>query len=163
MITKEQYIQSFIHEINVIKHLAEKITPAMLAYRPTEKQRSMLELLQYLGHIGTTGVKLSIAGSSADYQEAAKARDAVTFENFMEKMDEQAEFVKREVSALTDEQLATEAAMFGTTLPMSMHLLNILKWMTAYKMQLFLYIKATGKDDIGTSNVWGGRDLPPKV
>ena len=162
MITKEQYIQSFLHEINVIKHLYEKITPEMLDYRPSPKQRSMLELLQYLGHVATTGVTLSIAGDSSKFQEMAKARDTITFENFISKMDEQAEFIKREVSTLTEEQLAKDAAMFGTSLPLSMHLLNILKWMTAYKMQLFLYLKSCGVENIGTSNVWGGRDLPPK-
>ena len=33
-----------------------------------------------------------------------------------------------------------------------------LKWLLAYKMQLFLYVKASGATGIGTSNVWGGRD-----
>ena len=32
-----------------------------------------------------------------------------------------------------------------------------LKWLTGYKMQLFLYAKATGAE-IGTSNAWGGYD-----
>ena len=78
-------------------------------------------------------------------------------------MDEQAEFVKREVGALTDEQLKKDSTLFGAPAPLSMQLLGVLKWMAAYKMQLFLYIKANGRADLGTSNVWGGRDLPPKA
>ena len=33
-----------------------------------------------------------------------------------------------------------------------------LKWLSAYKLQLFLYAKATGARDIGTSNAWAGID-----
>jgi hypothetical protein len=37
---------------------------------------------------------------------------------------------------------------------------TILKWIVAYKMQLFLHIKASGNTLVGTSNVWGGMDVP---
>jgi hypothetical protein len=35
-----------------------------------------------------------------------------------------------------------------------------LKWLTAYRMQLFLYAKACGNHDIGTPNNWAGVDMP---
>jgi hypothetical protein len=35
----------------------------------------------------------------------------------------------------------------------------LLQWAAAYKMQLFLYIKQMGIK-VGTSNVWGGMDMP---
>jgi hypothetical protein len=35
------------------------------------------------------------------------------------------------------------------------------KWLTAYKLQLFLYAKATGASAIGTANAWAGVDLDP--
>lgn len=162
MITKEQYISSFLKEIDIIKHLAEKITREMLDYRPTPKQRSTMELLQYLGHISGTAIKSFIDPKKYDYMELAKAKDAVTFENFISTMDAQAKIVKDEVGALTDDQLNAEVAFFGMSDKLSGHLLSALKWITAYKMQLFLYIKANGVDNIGTSNVWAGRDLPPK-
>ena len=63
MITKEQYIESFLKEIDIIKHLAEKIEPKMLDYRPTPGQRSTLELLQYLGHIASTAISAYMASS----------------------------------------------------------------------------------------------------
>jgi hypothetical protein len=162
MITKEQYIKSFVKELEIIKHLAEKITPEMLEYRPTEKQRSTLELMQYLGHISATAILSFIDPVNNNYGELAKAKDFITFENFISKIDEQIKVVTSEVEALTDEQLNTEVAFFGMNEKLSMHLLNALKWITAYKMQLFLYIKANGVSHIGTSNVWGGYDMPPK-
>ncbi len=162
MITKEEYLRSFSKEIDIIKHLAEKVTPAMLDYRPTPKQRSTMELMQYLGHISVTATKAFIDPIKNNYMELAKARDLVNFENFQATMDEQVRIVTEEVSALTEEQLNSNTELFGMNDKLSFHLMSVLKWITAYKMQLFLYIKANGVESIGTSNVWGGFDMPPK-
>jgi len=162
MITKEQYIKSFVKELEIIKHLAEKISPEMLEYRPSEKQRSTLELMQYLGHISATAILSFIDPVNNSYMELAKAKDLVTFENFISKIDEQIKIVNEQVSVLTDEQLDSEVSFFGMNEKLSMHLLSALKWITAYKMQLFLYIKANGVSHIGTSNAWAGFDTPPK-
>ncbi len=162
MITKEQYIGSLVHEIEVIKHLYEKIDASKLDYKPTPIQRSTLELLQYLGHTIHTGVSAYIAGDQNVYMELAKNKDTVTFENFISKMDEQAKFVKEAVGALTEEDMQKESTIWGSKATLAMHLLGVLKSVTAYKMQLFLYIKASGNSAIGTSNVWGGYDMPGK-
>jgi hypothetical protein len=81
----------------------------------------------------------------------------------MTKMDEQTKFAKKAIIALTDEDLKKESTIFGSTLSLPMFLLQTLKSATAYKMQLFLYIKASGNSDIGTSNLWGGMDAPTKA
>jgi hypothetical protein len=162
MITKEQYIGSFVHEIEIIKHLAGKVDASKLDYRPTPGQRSTLELLQYLGQMLHTGISASIAGDQNLYMELAKNKDLVTFENFVSKMDEQAKFVKEAVGALTEEDMARVSTIWGNTSSLAMQLLGALKNAVAYKMQLFLYIKASGNSEIGTSNVWGGRDMPKK-
>lgn len=162
MITKEQYIKSFVKELEIIKHLAEKITPEMLDYRPTEKQRSTLELMQYLGHISVTAIMSFLDPVKNDYMELAKAKDSITAENFISKIDEQIKVVTEQINLLTSDELEKEASFFGMSEKLSMHLLNALKWITAYKMQLFLYIKANGVSHIGTSNVWAGYDMPSK-
>jgi hypothetical protein len=162
MITKEQYIKSFVKELEIIKHLAEKITPEMLEYRPSEKQRSTLELMQYLGHISVTAIMSFLDPIKNDYMELSKAKDTVNAENFISKIDEQIKVVTEQINLLTSEQLEKEASFFGMSDKLSMHLLNALKWITAYKMQLFLYIKANGVSNIGTSNAWAGFDTPPK-
>ena len=95
--------------------------------------------------------------------ELAKAPNDVTFENFISKMDEQANFVKETVGALSEEDLAKEHTIWGNTASLAVHLLGVLKTITAYKMQLFLYIKESGNHAIGTSNVWAGMDMPPKA
>ncbi|MDR3502489.1 MAG: hypothetical protein P4L79_07885 [Legionella sp.] len=57
--------------------------------------------------------------------------------------------------------MAASVDLFGRGLsqPRALWFLNlILKSLTAYKMQLFLYLKACGIDNIGTSNLWRGED-----
>ena len=36
-----------------------------------------------------------------------------------------------------------------------------LKFLTAYRMQLFLYLKQTTHPEMSTSNCWLGQDAPP--
>lgn len=162
MITKEQFIGSLVHELNIIKHLAEKVDTSKLNYRPTPAQRSTLELMQYLGHTFQTSITSYIAGDQNVYIELSKNKDLVTFENFQEKMDDQIKFARESIFALSDEDMKRESTIWGNSAPLAMHLMSALKNAVAYKMQLFLYIKASGNDKIGTSNVWAGRDLPPK-
>src|SRR5260370_24219445 len=48
VLRKDELISSLKHEVRILLHLASKVDPAKLDYRPTPKQRSMLELLQYM-------------------------------------------------------------------------------------------------------------------
>jgi hypothetical protein len=163
MITKEQFIESLVKELQIIKHLAGKVDAGKLDYKPTEKQRTTLELLQYLGQFAHTGISAYIAGSQDKYIELMGNKDHVTFENFMAKMDEQIEFVKGAIGALNEQDMKRESTIWGHTSPLAMQLLGVLKNAVAYKMQLFLYIKACGNDSINTSNLWRGMDPEPKA
>ena len=162
MINKKQFLNAFAKELDIIRHLGTKVDASMLDYRPSEKQRSMLELMNYLGHIFNTGVAISIAGSAKDYQEIAKNAPEVTLSNFDLVMQMQAKNVIEKIEALSDEELAVESEIFGQTNTLAMHLFGASKWAVAYKMQLFLYIKACGKHDINTLNLWAGVDSAPK-
>ncbi len=158
MITKEQYIASLVKELDIIKHLYEKIDASKLEYKPTEKQRTTLELLQYLGQFVHTGVSAYIAGSQDVYMQLMGNKDLVTYENFPAKMDEQIAFAKEAIGALSEEDMKRESTIWGTTSNLAMQLMGVLKNAVAYKMQLFLYIKASGNDSINTSNLWAGMD-----
>lgn len=162
MITKQQFIESLSAEIEIIRHLGTKITEDMLAYRPSEKQRTLLELMNYLGHIFSTGVAVNIEGNTNRYMEIAQNAPVVTLENFDSVMNDQKEYVIEKLSALTDEQLVEVTDFFGGKAPRGIHMFNVMKWAVAYKMQLFLYIKANGNHDISTSNLWRGVDMAPK-
>ncbi|HEX7918825.1 MAG TPA: hypothetical protein VF454_05435, partial [Gemmatimonadales bacterium] len=67
---------------------------------------------------------------------------------------------------LPEERLATQDAPLpaGGMQPLAVALMNgPLKWLTAYKLQLFLYAKSSGAHEITTANAWRGADMPPKA
>jgi hypothetical protein len=86
VLTRDELSRSLQHEIKILLHLASKLEPGMLDYRPTPKQRSALEFL-------------------------------VSF---------------------------------------------LLSGYAAYRTQLFLYLKACGREELGTINLWDGADPPTR-
>src|SRR5690349_4739384 len=63
IITKDELISSLEHEVRILLHLISKIEPQMLDYRPTPKQRSLLELLQYLVVVGPVQLRVIRSGA----------------------------------------------------------------------------------------------------
>ena len=134
----------------------------MLSYRPSEKQRSMLELLQYLSHFAGLEAGAIYSGKAiAHFQEAMKEAYLMPADGFLAAMDSQAEELKNIFDKITETELAEPVDLFGrgASQPRSLWFLNlVLKSLTAYKMQLFLYLKSCGVHNIGTPNLWRGED-----
>ncbi len=67
------------------------------------------------------------------------------------------------MSAITAEDLETETVYpWGEKVKLGRALLEApLKYLTAYRMQLFLYAKQSGAE-VGTANNWRGVDPKPK-
>src|SRR6476646_9783212 len=63
VLTKDELISSLHNEVRILLHLISKVDPAKLDYRPTPKQRSMLELLQYLTIVGPIHLRAVKAGA----------------------------------------------------------------------------------------------------
>lgn len=61
--TKDELITSLQNEVRTLLHLASQIDPAKLDYRPTPKQRSLLELLQYMTIMGPIHLRATLAGA----------------------------------------------------------------------------------------------------
>jgi len=159
MINKKEFVSSIHKEIGIIKHLYTKIPAGALTYRPSEKQRTMLELLQYLSGIYAAAVKGVRAGNAAPFREGYEKSKSVTAEQFHDLMDAQAKEVEQQIHAMTEEELAGEVDLWGSGHKASRSALlleMLIKMPAAYKMQLFLYIKASGNMDIGTSDLWRG-------
>ena len=55
----------------------------------------------------------------------------------------------------------SEIEMFGSTTSRGAFIVNmVLSGCAAYRTQLFLYLKASGRQELGTMNLWGGMDDP---
>jgi hypothetical protein len=160
MYTKEQIWSSFKKEFTIIKHLAEKIPEGGEHHKPTEKQRTTLELMHYLASFGGGMFNVIKTGDGAAFMNYANTVKEITVSNFHAAIDTQEIAMKEIFDELTPEVLAEEISVWGQTQTRDMYVLDCLKMITAYKMQLFLYAKAAGNHAIGTSNVWAGMDMP---
>ncbi len=164
MYTKQNLIDAVTNEFRIIKHLVEKIPSGTEGYKPTEGQRTTLELLQYLSMIFANATHVIAEGSTDAYKSAPLKGDDTTMANFADKMDAQLTLWKEMMDKFDDVELAKVINVYGMGDKSKGEYLvdNLLKWAAAYKMQLFLYIKASGNTSLGTSNLWGGMDMPAK-
>jgi hypothetical protein len=159
MISKEQFAQSA--ECDIIVHLFSKLSPDAYEYRPSPEQRSTLELLRYLAICATAGIQCMVQNDwklFAGYRDGVKDMPASEFPAAMERQKQE---ILEFLSSTSDETLRTQEAPMpgGATIPLGMAVLEgPLKWLAAYKMQLFLYAKASGATELKTSNLWRGTD-----
>ena len=164
MITTAQLAASMVHECNVSIHLFGKLVPAARGYRPTEGQRSTEELLRYLSMCGIAGTRSMAEGNWKIFSEYVERANAESMDDFPAAMERQRDELTAFFAQASDELLAKEAGVPGAgRMPLAAGIMSgPLKWLTGYKLRLFLYAKATGSTDIGTSNAWGGMDMPRK-
>lgn len=166
MITKTNLFESIVHETNVCKHLHAKLSPEALDYRPTPGQRSTLELLRYLAAVGVAAMTCMVDGQWSAWGSLIANTAEMTGDEFPAAMDRQTEDLRRIFESISDEEFASRTAIapWRELMTLELGVLNLLfKWMVAYKMQLFLYAKATGVTAIGTSNAWMGVDMPQRT
>ena len=167
IITKDELISTLEHEVQILLHLISKIEPRMLDYRPTPKQRSMLELLQYLVVVAPVQLRIIQSGKfemdSFRQQwgaENAKAK-AMGLKEVTEAIAKQPEIIHEVVNSLSDADLREEMEMFGSRATRGAFLIRMPhSHYVAYRMQLFLYLKSCGRDEISTMDLWAGRSAP---
>ena len=62
---------------------------------------------------------------------------------------------------MSDDDFRGEIDMFGSNTSRGAFIVNlVLCGCAAYRTQLFLYLKACGRDELSTMNLWGGMDAP---
>jgi len=166
VLTKAELIGSLQHEIHILLHLASKSDRAKLDYRPTPKQRSTLELLQYLSIMGPALVRVAKSGTfdpalwTADEQAAAR-RD---FDQTLTAIAGHRDIYAAQLGEMSDEDFRTEIEVFGQKLSRGSFIVNmVLSGCAAYRTQLFLYLKACGREELSTMNLWAGVDAPAAV
>lgn len=166
MISKDDILASIREEHRVYKHLFTKIPDGGFDYRPTPGQRSTLDLLRYVSAIGIGGLKaMADNGNWALYGEYAARAKVMPPEEFPAAMDRQMEEIEAFFAGLTEEDFRTRElkAPTGQVAPLGRGIMeSVVKWLTAYRMQLFLYAKAAGNHEITTYDCWGGVDTPKK-
>jgi hypothetical protein len=166
VLTKSELIGSLQHEVRILLHLAGKVERSKLDYRPSPKQRSTIELLKYLSIMGPGLVEATIRGGfdpavwTAKQQEAEK-RD---FDQTLAVISGQSEVYEQLLGGIADADFRVPIEMFGSKTTKGAFIVSlVLCGHAAYRTQLFLYLKACGREELGTMNLWAGVDAPAPV
>lgn len=161
VLTKQELIASLQNEIRILLHLAGKIDRSKLDYKPTAKQRTTLELLQYLNVMGpqlVTAVKAGAFNPEA-WGAALEAGAKLDFDGLVASIAQQADFYAREIGSWSDADFRGEIELFGRPGTRGAMLCNmVLAGHAAYRTQLFLYLKSCGREELNTMNLWAGVD-----
>ncbi len=163
VLTKEELIAALQNEVRILVHLAGKVDKSMVDYRPAPKQRSILELLRYMTIMGPNLVGFIKAGTfdGAVWSAADATAKTMTFDQAVAALEKQSGEYARLLSGWTDADFRGEVDFFGAKASRGSHLVFlVVSGHAAYRTQLFLYLKACGREELTTMNLWGGADAP---
>jgi hypothetical protein len=163
VLTKEELIAALQNEVRILVHLAGKVDKANVDYRPAPKQRSILELLRYLTIMGPNLVSFIKTGTfdGAAWSQADAAAKAMNFDQAVAALEKQSDEYARLLSGWTDADFRGEVDFFGAKASRGSHIVFlVVSGHAAYRTQLFLYLKASGREELTTMNLWGGADAP---
>jgi len=165
VLTKEELIASLKNEVRILLHLAGKIDKSKLDYRPTPRQRSILELAQYLAIMAPTQIAAIRGGDFSRsvmmsvWRPAEAAAKSMNFEQAVAAIQQQSAQFDQIFSDWMETDLRSEVNMFGHKFTRGELLVNlVLSGFAAYRMQLFCYLKSCGREELNTVDLWMGKD-----
>ncbi len=148
-----KYLQKSLHrEIDTVIHLASRLQAEQLDYRPLGNQRSIRELLIYLSMCGYRGLQGIIGdkwdGAFQQVQESGFSLDAYALVQQRQKDKIDAWFSRPDLPHLG-------RLHWGEEVDLRMAVVEVpLKWLTAYRMNLFLWTKESGAHTLDRSDCW---------
>ena len=161
VLTKEELIGSLQNEVRILLHLAGKIDRAQLDYRPSPKQRSTIELLRYLSVMGPELIGFIKTGifNPAAWQASVEAANGMSFDQVLAMVEGHKARYAELLNAWSEAELRGEVEMFHRKSSRGSMIVNmVLCGCAAYRAQLFLYLKACGREELGTTDLWLGAD-----
>lgn len=164
VLTKAELLNTLQKESRILAHLADKVEPSMVDYRPTPKQRSALELMRYMTIMGPQLIGAAKAGSfdGNAWMEASKAAEARDWNQTVAVLKKQGDEYAKLLADMSEDDFRTEMTGFdGNKVSKGAFITNlVIGGHAAYRTQLFCYLKACGRDELSTYNLWQGVDAP---
>ena len=158
---KQHLINNIEKEIKICRRLYTKIPPDQMNFRAKEGIRCILELLQYLSIIGIAmpayWMKKDDTDFSTFFSSKIDTAKAMKPEQFLAAMDEQMVAIKDLFNQISEEDLLSQeiAYPWGGKDPLGQAIIaTSIKWLAAYKLQLFLFIKLCDDQKLGTGDAW---------
>ncbi len=163
---KQVLLNSIVKEMKIVRRLASKIPADQSDFRPKENLRSTTELLQYLSNCGTGMIKYWYRKNDTDFRTFYNALNetgkTITIDNFAAAMDIQIELINKLFEEITEDDLVNKIVDYpwGEKAPLGEAILETcIKWMTGYKMQLFLKLKLSTDQNLTTPDLWRKTEL----
>lgn len=163
VLTKEELISTLQNEVRILVHLAGKVDRSKLDYRPSAKQRSTLELLQYMVIMGPEIIRGIHAGAfnGEAWGKAEAAAKAMSFDEALAAIGHQFALYPELLNTFSESDFRSTIDMFGRKDSKGSLIVNMVaSGYAAYRTQLFIYLKACGRDELNTMNLWAGMDGP---
>ena len=158
---KQHLFNNIEKEINICRRLYTRIPPDQMDFRPKEGIRSILEILQYLGFIGSYMLSYWLKKDDTDFNTffgtKSIAAKAMPHEQFLTVMDEQMALIKDLFNQISEEDLFRKEITYpwGGKAPLGEGIIaTSIKWLSAYKLQMFLFIKLSDDQKLTTADAW---------
>lgn len=161
MFTKDHLLNQLRHETKICKHLHSKLEAKHVDQKLGDNMRSTIELMRYLSCCGIVPAQSLVANDWSKAGDSIKEMDTMNADGFAKAMDAQMAALEELLGGYSDADLASKQATmpWGTTVSLGEALVTTsLSFMTAYRMQLFLHLKAGGRSELTTANCWMGSD-----
>lgn len=160
MTHKEQILKTLEKEIQVCKRLYTILPKELYDYKPVEGMRTTLELLRYLTWCSGSCLESYFETDKERlhtlYERNWEHGETMKAEEFPARMDEEWEKIKRHFEMFTDEDLLSKTVTipWREQMPLGQAIIETsLKWLTGYKMQLFLYMRMN-ELEVDTGDCW---------
>jgi len=163
VLTRTELVAALQAETRILLHLIGKIDRTRLDYRPTSNQRSTIELVRYLTMMGPALVRVALSGTfDADAWTAEeRTADGLDLDQAIATIRTHDAAYVALLGGVSDAEFRAEVAPFGETGSRGAFLVTQgLCACAAYRTQLFLYLKASGRPELNTMNLWAGIDPP---
>lgn len=156
---KKHLLENIEREYKLLKQLIPLIEEQDLNFKPTEKVRTTMEIMQYLSTIGSTMLRWFLINdlTPQEFVKIRSYRNTLTLADFSERLDKQLEEIKAYFDTFTEDDLYTkeielpwkEKMILGTAI------INCpIKWLATYRMELFMYLKINKGLEISTKEAW---------
>jgi hypothetical protein len=163
---KDLLLKSIIKEMKIVRRLATKIPADQHDFRKKEGMRSTLELCQYLSGCGTGMIRYWYRTDGSDFRTFISSINApakeLTIQDFPKAMDAQIELVTKLFENITDHDLLNKEVdlPWGEKVMLAEGIMETsIKWLTGYKMQLFLALKLSSGETLATPDLWRKTEL----
>jgi hypothetical protein len=166
MFTKDELKQAIAEEIRLARHLSSKLSDVDESYTPSPNMRTLRDLLGYLSVCALAPADALVKDDWSVVPTWQARAKGVGKQGFDAAMARQGEEVAALIDAIPDKDYASRQVRLpwgeSVRLDKGLYLCSV-RFLVAYRMQLFLYLKQAGHDELGTANAWRGMDAaPPK-